>query len=366
MATRAGYFALPVLFLILTQTACLELMGPIPEGTPFSADSTFPADGKTGVPTETGLAVFFNQPADPSSLNESTFSLSCPPLGAVSGVVSYRPSLSAATFRPRKVLPANATCKATLTNGAKSANAQPLSSSVEWTFTTGATPDTTPPRVSTTDPVDETTGVSRDTLVKVTFSEPMDPDSIDNETFTLMRGTTPVSGTVTWLGLAATFTPAARLASGVLYTATIKTSAKDLAGNHLVSDFVWSFKTKSSGGGGGGGAPADTTPPTVIETEPSDGDEGVALAASIVVGFSESMDPATLDTTTFVVMDDKDAAVPGTVTYDDDTDTATFDPDAALDPTTTYTVTITTGAEDLAGNGLTEDAVFTFSTTGDV
>jgi len=60
------------------------------------------------------------------------------------------------------------------------------------------------------------------------------------------QGTTPVSGTVSYAGLTATFDPASNLASNTTYTATITTGVKDLAGNAMRKDFVWSFTTATS------------------------------------------------------------------------------------------------------------------------
>jgi hypothetical protein len=71
----------------------------------------------------------------------------------------------------------------------------------------------------------------------------MDPTTINTATFTLKQGTTSVVGTVTYVGLIATFKPASNLAANTTYTATIKTAAEDLAGNALASNKVWSFTT---------------------------------------------------------------------------------------------------------------------------
>ena len=50
-------------------------------------------------------------------------------------------------------------------------------------------------------------------------------------------------GTVTYAGTGAIFAPASDLTASTVYTATITTGAKDLAGNALASDYVWSFTT---------------------------------------------------------------------------------------------------------------------------
>jgi len=86
--------------------------------------------------------------------------------------------------------------------------------------------------------------------VAATFSEAMDPLTVTIATFTLKHGDTPVLGTVTHVGLVATFTPLSSLAANTTYTATITTGAKDLAGNPLASAKVWSFTTAATVGAG--------------------------------------------------------------------------------------------------------------------
>src|SRR5205814_1968429 len=105
----------------------------------------------------------------------------------------------------------------------------------------GIPADTTPPTVSSTDPVNAASGVAINKKIAASFSEAMDPSTISTSTFTLKQGSTPVAGTVTYAGTTATFAPASDLAANTVYTATITTGATDLAGNPLVSNFAWIF-----------------------------------------------------------------------------------------------------------------------------
>ena len=200
--------------------------------------------------------------------------------------------------------------------------------------------DCAAPTVSFTDPANGATGVALNQAIAATFDEAMDPATINGSTFILKKGSQPVSGTVTYAGVTATFKPTLALAPNTVYTATITTGAKDVAGNALASDFVWSFTT---------GAAADTTAPTVTLTVPANAATGVAINQKIAATFSEEMNPSTINTTTFTL---KQGATPvaGTVTYVGTT--ATFAPSSNLAANTTYTATITTGAKDLAGNPL--------------
>ena len=99
------------------------------------------------------------------------------------------------------------------------------------------------PTVTSTDPLNNATGVARNKVVAINFNEARDPSTINASTLTLKQGATEVSGTVAYSGTTATFTPSNILAAGIAYTATITTGAKDLAGNALAANTVWSFTT---------------------------------------------------------------------------------------------------------------------------
>ena len=239
---------------------------------------------------------------------------------------------------------------------------------------TGVAADTTRPFVASTIPANAATGVFTNSRITATFNEAMDPATIGNTTFTVVNttlGGSAVAGSVTYAVAArtATFTPTtpALLPDNTLFTATITTGARDLAGNALAANFIWSFTT------GAGGAALDNTAPTVTLTNPADNATGVATNSAVNATFSEAMDPSTITTATFTVRATGPPLGPvlaGTVSYLDNI--ATFTPTANLADNTSYTATIATGATDLAvpGNALVPGVVpnpWTFTTgTGTV
>ena len=90
---------------------------------------------------------------------------------------------------------------------------------------------------------------------------------------------------------------------------------------------------------------------------------GVATNRAIDVAFSTDMDPATVNTQTFLLARTSDSApVAGAVTYDVANRTALFKPGADLDPSTGYTATITTGVADSLGHHMAANYQFSFST----
>ena len=123
------------------------------------------------------------------------------------------------------------------------------------------------PVVSTTIPADGATGVPLNQVITATFNEAMNPATIDQSSFVLTAAGAPVSGTVSLSGAIATFTPNNLLAPSTVYTARIKTSAKDLTGNALQTDHVWTFTTGIV--------------PFVFSTDPGSN----AINVSIILGF---------------------------------------------------------------------------------
>ncbi len=326
--------------------------GAAPDTTAPTVSLTAPADGETGVLTNKKITATFSEAMDPLTISTATFT-TLSGATAVSGTVTY--SGVTAVFTPATDLAADTSYIVTITTGAEDLAGNALASDYVWTFTTGAAPDTTAPTVTFTDPANGDTGVATNKKIAATFSESMDPLTITTTTFTVTGpGVTPVAGTMVYAGATATFTPKGGLAGTTTYTATITTGAKDLAGNALASDYVWTFTT---------GAAPDTTAPTVTLTNPVDAATDVILSKKVQATFSEAMDPLTITTATFTLMDGV-TPVSGTVAYVGLV--ATFTPTSDLAAGTTYTATITTGAKDLAGNALASDYVWTFTTVAAV
>ena len=112
------------------------------------------------------------------------------------------------------------------------------------------TVDITAPTVSETSPPDGKTGVARSANVTATFSEAMTASTLNKSTVKVVKkgSTKPVGTTVSYDAVAkkVTLNPNVNLASRTTYAATIKggsTGVKDLVGNPLAQDKVWSFTT---------------------------------------------------------------------------------------------------------------------------
>lgn len=303
--------------------------------------TTDPLNNATGVPLNKTITATFNMPMDPLTLNATTFTVK-QGTTAVTGVITYNGNT--AFFTPATALSVNTLYTASVTKAAKSTAGTPLASDYVWSFTTGTL---SAPTVISTDPVNSATAVVLNKVISATFSELMNPLTINATSFTLMQGTTVVAGAVTYTGSTASFTPVMNLLPGTVYTATITTGARNLAGTSLANNYVWTFTTGTA------------VAPAVISTDPVNNASGVALNKIVKATFNMAMDPLTINATTFTLKKGT-AAVLGTVTYSGST--ASFTAAVPFTADTVYTATITTGAKNLAGTAMANNYVWTFNT----
>ncbi len=223
---------------------------PVPTATPDSTDTTAPtvtltapAADTTGVATNTKIGATFSEAMDPLTITDLTFNLKAG-TAVVTGSVAYLEKN--AVFTPESALATDTLYTATITTGAKDSAGNQLDAAKEWNFTTAINTDTediTAPEVVTVDPADGIGNVILSKKVQATFSEAMNPLTITSAIFTLTDSDeVTVPGTVSYVGLVATFTPTSSLTANINYKATITEAAQDMAGNPLAAE-IWTFTT---------------------------------------------------------------------------------------------------------------------------
>ncbi|GAW93591.1 Ig-like domain-containing protein [Calderihabitans maritimus] len=113
----------------------------------------------------------------------------------------------------------------------------------------------------------------------------------------------------------------------------------------------------------------DETPPVVVSELPASGSANVLRGTLIKVTFNEPMDTTTFDiNTTFRIHDDTNNVyiTGGTLTFENGDKTAVFDSTDPLAANAAFTVTVTTGVTDAAGNNLAADYSWSFQTGTDI
>jgi len=309
-------------------------------GLPPVVSSTDPANFATNVTLNKMVSAVFSKTMNSATINSANFTLK-QGFFTVPGTITY--SGRTATYTPATPLAVNTPYTAIITSNVKDSTGLNMAADYTWTFTTGNAPV-----VTSTDPAPNAIGVAINKSVTATFSTPMDPTTITGSSFTVKRGTISVLGTVTYTGLTATFTPSVNYAGNTVYTATVTNDVKDVSGNAMTNNYVWSFTTAGIS-------------PTVISTDPANNAINVPANKIITANFSTAMNPATITGTSFTLNRGL-IAVAGVVSYAGTS--GTFTPSAPLLLNTVYTGTITTAARDLLGNAVALNYVWTFTTIG--
>lgn len=103
----------------------------------------------------------------------------------------------------------------------------------------------------------------------------------------------------------------------------------------------------------------DTIPPAIVDLQPAPLAQDVPVEATVLVRFSEPINPATVGPASFLVRRGFDS-VPGVYTFGDSV--VGFDPDGNFQPASSYSVTVRRGLRDPAGNQLTHDTAWAFQT----
>jgi len=188
----------------------------------------------------------------------------------------------------------------------------------------------------------------------------MDINSIATDSISVVDSAgAAIAGTVSLdaLQLNIIFTPTSSLKQAEIYTASLKATVTDLAGNALAAPYIWSFVI-------GNPIPSttDLTPPYVTSTSPALGNAATPLTSTIQIQFSEAIAADTANTQTLTVTDSLGNSVSGSIALDVSGTSITFTPDSSLLDSEAYLVVATTGIKDSAGNAMTHNYSYTFKT----
>ena len=303
--------------------------------------STDPANNTSGVFINKTIMTTFNTSMDPATFTASSFMIK-EGANTLSGAMTF--INNTVNFSPSANLKPNTTYTGTVTTATKSYSGVSLTNDYIWHFTTGST---IAPVVVSTDPQNNAINVVANKVISATFSTAMNPSTFNTNTFIVRQGSTIVTGVVSYNGLTASFVPTGGLVAGNTYTATITNGVKSTGGTPLANNYTWIFTTVSP-------------IPQVLSTDPTGNATGVVVDKLITATFNVSMDPATINTTSFIIKQGT-VAISGVVNYSGKT--ASFKPIANLLPGTVYYGTITTGAKNMAGVSITSSYTWNFTTS---
>ena len=213
------------------------------------------------------------------------------------------------------------------------------------TFQTGAAEDTDPPVVVSSTPGNGDTA-PLNTTVTIHFNQPVNPVTVSADTISVKLtpsgifitgsyalNNTAQDGTVT-------FTPSSLLPPGTGVNLRVS-GVQDYAGNDN-PDYEIVFTTAGT---------ADNTPLVITSVTPTDGATGMGINTVVNLTFSKPLNPGTVNDTTFGLFKGT-TRMPVQIGNQPDFRTVTLT--ALLETETTYTVIVTSGVRDLAGNALAD------------
>ena len=318
-----------------------------------SVGATVPAEGATGVPVGSAIQATFTEAMEPASLGASTFTLSAletPSSIQVGGAVGYDPATRTATFTPDGPLASKTSYEARLGEGITDLSGKPLSGPFSWTFTTA---DVLPPAIVAVSPACGTVNIAPEAVLCATFSEPLDGSALQPANFVLQKIPSQIlvagSLELNAPGTELCFVPAADLETDAIYKLTIA-GIQDESGLPLAQSLQCEF------------ASLETVKPFVVSTYPAPGAEDLLTNIVPTATLSEPLDPTTIGPAALQLADEAGQPVDGAVSYDPQTFTFALQPAKKLKTSTTFTATLDSTIQDVAGNPMAAPYIWSFST----
>ena len=303
-------------------------------GDPLQVTSVTPSDGTQGVPLNGLIAVTFNHPMvalaglsattpDPSGWNVS-ISPSTPGHGSWLGTSTW-------IFHPDSGLVPSSRYSVTASGSTRDAWGEAIGQDLHWSFQTAG------PEVVDTSPKNGESYADPNGVVRITFNQPMDHASTANA-FSLEAGGN-VPGSVRWDGNTLVFTPASPFDPSRQYSAAVAPSATSANGKAtLGKEFDLTFNVAQ--------------PPRIVSTTPAQGATSNPYSADF--HFSAPMKQQTLDRRLTIT---PSLSGMGTSVYG-----TTYSIYGSFEPSTTYAITIDTGAQDRFGRALSTPYTLRFTT----
>ncbi len=238
----------------------------------LQAINFLPQPDSQDIDAQAAVAVTFNQPVVALGASEGTgqglpeaFSLSPPVKGRGEWL-----STSTYVFYPEPALAGGETYTASLNTDLASTLGAPLDltgSPLGWSFGTAL------PRLVSVEPSNEQT-LALDPTFKLTFNQPMDPDSAKNG-FVLLGAGAPVAGDLSWSDdrTEMTFAPGDLLDRGTTYTLIVTQDVTSASGTPIALEQQYEYSTYrnfrvQSSDPAEGGAKAENSPVQVTFTSP--------------------------------------------------------------------------------------------------
>ena len=327
-----------------------------------------PASGETtNVPVNATFTWIFNEPLDPTAINNGntflyqsstgTYSYPVPSLSTDGRTVTIVPSANLASSSNYEICVYVYDLERDVTDSCIS-------------FTTGAQTDTVAPQVISTNPLNSATGAATNSAIDITFSEPVRGTTLGQITLATGGNFVAATPSLVYSGNTVRLTPASILQRNTTYSVAV-TGVQDIAGNTMVGTYGYSFTTGENVITSGtqlvsasvlvGGIP------TQLIAFNSTANLNVQVTTPITLVFSNPVDPASFGATYGAVLynETTSTTVPVTLSLSANGTTATLTPQSSLSGATQYLLYVAYDygyIVDQAGNNVTNGQYFYFKT----
>lgn len=300
------------------------------------------------------IVVFFSEDMDPASIVPGNFIVKDSTGAVVPGSMLYIGVT--AVYTPTRRFTADSAYSITVGTGVRSLSGISLGKAKTWSFNTPDPSQLTGVLVSVASvaPATYAMDVPLNSGVNVTFSQVMDPATVNSSTVSVVAPDgTAVAGDVHYTGVTASFVPQAAMTPNTTYRLVVSNGVKSLSGVAMDQTYRSVFTT---------GTTTLASPPQVIFNAPADGDSNVSLTGTMLVDFDQAMDTTTINASNITLTDAFGRNVEGTVVYTGST--AVFTPDAPLSPLTQYTLDVSGAVTSSGGVEMQDDYSISFTTAG--
>ncbi len=321
----------------LLETYMLELNG---QGY-LEVSDVLPKADSEDIAADAAITVIFNRPVVPLVMAEEAAALPSP--------ISISPEVAGAgewlntaiyVFRPEPGFAGGSQYTVTVNPDLAAQDGATLEAPYSWSFST------VEPMVVEVNPKAQATGILLTDSVQVKFNQAVDRASAEAAFSLTEADGASTEGTFEWAedGAGFRFIPTSPLKIDTVYDASVKAGIQAVGGGDATREATeWSFVTVPN--------------PAIISTDPRDGATDVYPYGSMTLYFASQMNVDTLQDK--ITIEPKPWRDPDFYYGDYD---FSYNIGFPVEPSTTYTVTIAAGMEDIYGNAISEPRTITFTT----
>ena len=326
-----------------------------PDHDPPTVINSHPKNNAKNVSAKEEIYIKFSEQIDPATIGPETIKLSYNKKPVEFDAI-YQPESCAVLLKPSKSLEFDKLYTVEVAPDITDLSGNKLGVSHVFQFKTLEIPDLEKPKVTTVNPSNGASEVSKHIQIQAVFSKKLKTATVNKYTFFVSNDATEeqVSGKVIYdtAKSTATFMPSEEFKEGMSYRATLTEGITDSAGNPLEKGISWAFTV---------GSPRDASKLDLVTCYPKSNELNVPVDMEVALTFNKAINEGTANEYTILVSDGS-RKISGDISFDATGKKIVWKPKSKLKKGSTYNVTITNGLEDNDGQCLSKKVKFSFTT----